>query len=221
LYFDGRWDDAIGRVDELIADFVEHPFWMEPASRRLRGRMRLARGDSTGAEADAERALELARVAKDPQTLWPALAFGARVFVVADRRRAGDLAAELLPHGAAQRLVGGSESEWLADLAVVFPLLGREAELLERIRHAGVSTPWRNAATAYLSGDFRGAADTYASMGALPEEAYARLRAAEALVKEGRRSEADTELQRALAFWRSVGATAYVREGEALLAAAG
>jgi hypothetical protein len=47
------------------------------------------------------------------------------------------------------------------------------------------------------------------------------LRAAEALVREGRRSEADDELKRSLAFWRSVGATAYVREGEALLAAAG
>jgi hypothetical protein len=38
-------------------------------------------------------------------------------------------------------------------------------------------------------------------------------------VREGRRAEADAELKRSLAFWRSVGATAYVREGEALLAA--
>jgi hypothetical protein len=55
-------------------------------------------------------------------------------------------------------------------------------------------------------------------MGALPEEASARLRAAEAFVHDGRRAEADGELQRSLAFWRSVGATAYVREGETLLA---
>jgi hypothetical protein len=47
------------------------------------------------------------------------------------------------------------------------------------------------------------------------------LRAAEGFVREGRRAEADVELKRALAFWRSVGATAYVREAEALLAAAG
>ena len=50
-------------------------------------------------------------------------------------------------------------------------------------------------------------------------EAYARLRAAENLVREGRRAEADAELERSLAFWRTAGATAYVREGEALLAA--
>ena len=55
----------------------------------------------------------------------------------------------------------------------------------------------------------------------VPDEASARLCAAEALVREGRRAEADTELNLALAFWRSVGATAYVREAEALLAAAG
>jgi hypothetical protein len=46
-----------------------------------------------------------------------------------------------------------------------------------------------------------------------------RLRAAAQLVETGRRSEADEQLQRALAFWRSVGATRYVREGESLLAA--
>jgi len=56
-------------------------------------------------------------------------------------------------------------------------------------------------------------------MGAARSEALARLRAAERLVRDGRRAEADEQLQRALAFYRSVGATRYVREGEALLAA--
>ena len=49
------------------------------------------------------------------------------------------------------------------------------------------------------------------------EEAYARLRAAEQLESQGRHAEAQTHLTRALAFYRSVGATAYVRRGEALL----
>jgi hypothetical protein len=49
-------------------------------------------------------------------------------------------------------------------------------------------------------------------------EAYGRLRAAKQLVEEGRRAEADAELNRPLAFYREVGATTYVREGEALLA---
>jgi hypothetical protein len=37
-------------------------------------------------------------------------------------------------------------------------------------------------------------------------------------VEEGRCAESDAELQRSLAFWREVGVTRYVREGEALLA---
>jgi class 3 adenylate cyclase len=40
----------------------------------------------------------------------------------------------------------------------------------------------------------------------------------EVLISSGRRVEGDAQLQRAIAFYRSVGATYYVREGEALLA---
>jgi hypothetical protein len=45
------------------------------------------------------------------------------------------------------------------------------------------------------------------------------LKATEQLAAAGRRAEADAQLQRALAYWRSVGATRYIREGEALFAA--
>jgi tetratricopeptide (TPR) repeat protein len=220
-YIEGRWDDALRRVDELIADFEADPFWMETPLRWLRGRMRLARGDQEGALADAERTMELARVAKDPQVLWPALAFGARAVLPVDARQADGLLTEILSDWHAKNLTSsGSESEWLADLAVVVPPLDRQAEFLDAVEQTRPN-PWLTAAAAYVSGDFSGAAEQYAAIGMLPYEAYARLRAAEMLVRAGRRGEADPELQRALAFWRSVGATAYVREGEALLAAAG
>ncbi|HSI97004.1 MAG TPA: hypothetical protein VK926_01460, partial [Gaiellaceae bacterium] len=49
-------------------------------------------------------------------------------------------------------------------------------------------------------------------------QAEVRLTAAEELVESGRRDEAEVELQRALAFYRSVGATFFVERGEALLA---
>ena len=62
------------------------------------------------------------------------------------------------------------------------------------------------------------AAEIYDEAGSLPDAAFARLRAAEALIVDGRRVEGDPELQRALAFYRSVDATACIREGEALLA---
>jgi hypothetical protein len=51
------------------------------------------------------------------------------------------------------------------------------------------------------------------------DEAQARLRAAEQLVATGRRAEADVQLQKSRAFWLSVGATRYIRQCEALLAA--
>jgi hypothetical protein len=50
-------------------------------------------------------------------------------------------------------------------------------------------------------------------------QAYTRLAASRDLVEQGRRPEADEQLQRALAFYRAVNASRYVREGEALLAA--
>jgi class 3 adenylate cyclase/tetratricopeptide (TPR) repeat protein len=219
LYFGGEWDAAARQYDELIAEFEEDSYWMEAPCRWVRGRVRLARGDTRGAQEDADRALDLARVAKDPQILWPSLAFAARAFNTTDTRRADALAAELLSDWRALGWPKAGESDWLADIGSVLPLLGREEELLEGAAQTQNHTPWFEAAVACASGDFRGAADVYAGMGALPEEAYARLRAAEAFVHEGRRAEANAELQAALAFWRSVGATAYVREGEALLAA--
>ena len=220
-YFEGRWDEALRRVDEHIAEFEPERFWMETPCRWLRGRMRLARGDLEGALADAERAIELARLAKDPQILWPALALAAHTVVPMDARRADALVTEVFSEWRGKDFTSsGSESEWLADFVPVIAILGRQAEFLEAAAQARPN-PWLEAAAAYVSGDFVGAAERYAAIQALPYEAYARLRGAEKLVRVGRQAEADPELQRALAFWRSVGATAYVREGEALLAEAG
>ena len=51
------------------------------------------------------------------------------------------------------------------------------------------------------------------------DEAELRLRAAGSLVDQRRRAEADVQLHMALAFYRSVGATRFIREGESLLTA--
>jgi len=82
-----------------------------------------------------------------------------------------------------------------------------------------VQTPWTDAAQAYARGDFLAAADILDRTGSRPAEAEARLRAAEALSREGAHADADEQLRVALAFYRSVGATRYVERGEALLAA--
>jgi hypothetical protein len=62
------------------------------------------------------------------------------------------------------------------------------------------------------------AAELLGQIGTEPDEADARLRAGERLVAEGRRAEADEQLDQALAFYRSVGAAHHVRECEALMA---
>jgi len=219
LYFRGEWDEAVRRHDELIAEFEENSYWMEGPCRWLRGRVRLARGDVKGAQEDAQRALELARVAKDPQLAWPSLAFAARAFSATELERADAFAGELLSEWRGQGCPSIGTSNWPADIGFVLPALGREGELLDATVQMETRSPWLAAATACASGDYLAAADVYGGMGALPEEAYARLRAAQAFVREGRRAEADAELNRALAFWRSVDAAAYVREGEGLLAA--
>ena len=80
-------------------------------------------------------------------------------------------------------------------------------------------TPWVDAARAFAQGEFAAAAAIYTRIGSHPDAAYAWLRAARALVEQGRGDEADGPLQAAVAFYRSVGATYYLGEGEALLAA--
>ena len=69
------------------------------------------------------------------------------------------------------------------------------------------------------SGTFAAPPKSSPQLGAPSLEMFFRLRAAEQFVAEGRRAEADVQLRPALAFYRGVGATRYVREGEALLAA--
>ncbi len=97
--------------------------------------------------------------------------------------------------------------------------LDRQPNLLRILDGIPLATPWADASRAIANGEFVRAADILGRIGDAGGEADARLRAAEALVREGRRAEADAQLARALEFYRAVGATAYVRKGEALRAA--
>jgi predicted DNA-binding transcriptional regulator YafY len=78
---------------------------------------------------------------------------------------------------------------------------------------------WAEAATAIADGDLVCAADVLGGTELTSEEAYARLRAAELLASQGRNAEAQFHLERALSFYRSVGATAYLRRAEAVMPA--
>ena len=103
-------------------------------------------------------------------------------------------------------------------LTWVASALGRGSEVSEFAERDPVDSAWLRAVRALAAGDLRGAAQIYDEIGALSAAAFYHLRAAQQLVAEGRRAEADEQLRPALVFYRGVGAARYVRECEALLA---
>jgi class 3 adenylate cyclase/tetratricopeptide (TPR) repeat protein len=213
LFRIGRWDDALGPTEEFLAACdAGVPHYHEGGMRLRRALVRLARDDVDGALEDARKVLKLTQSAGDPQQRVPWLSGCARLLVDAGRPD------EARP--AAQEVLREKPLAWaLCDLALVARELACDGELAEHLEH-GVETKWTDAARGVLRGDYAQAAEILAEIGDAELESLARLRAAERLVAEGRRPEADEQLHKALAFWRSVGATRYIREGEALLAAA-
>jgi len=217
-YWMGRWDEALAVADEFIREVEAGTIhYMETYCRFVRGAIRLARGDRAGAVADAARASEVARGGKDPQVLHPALAFEARARAAHDDRvGANRVADELLAVWAKAGVRPQAEA---VDGAWAFLALGRAPEFTEALDRARVQTPWHQAARLIVTGDLAGAADVYARMGSVPDEAYARLRAAAALVASGHRARANAQLNLALPAFARLGATAFTAEAESLLAA--
>jgi tetratricopeptide (TPR) repeat protein len=212
----GAWDESLGRADEYIAEIESgQPSYAEAGVRRVRSRIRFARGETEGALDEMERILEVARQAKDPQVVTPALSAVARTYAEVSRDEdARAIAAELL------RELDG-KTEWrLVDITWVAGRLGYRAEFRRYVEQLP-ATRWRSALLAILDGEYETAADRLHEAGAVEHEATAHQCAAEQLLAEGRRAEADAQLQRALVFWRSVGANRYIRECESLLAESG
>ena len=206
FYWTGQWDESEELASRRIAEAEEgSPDYLASGFRCYRSLIQLARGSAEDALADARAALREARRVRDPQQLEPAFAQCARILLAVGRREeAGALVDEAL-------------TSWLGVRAQSFDLcwavgqLGRAERFLQALENHPFRTQWKEAARAVAHEDFVRAADLYAEIGSRPDEAYARLRAAH----EGHRE----QLERALAFYRSVGASRYVREGEALLAA--
>jgi tetratricopeptide (TPR) repeat protein len=209
----GRWDEAVPPSDAFIAACeAGDTHYHEGGMRLRRASVRLARDDVDGALEDVRKSLPLAERAKDPQARAPWLALATRLLVDAGRL---EDARPLVEATLQAEPVGWG----LVDLAFVAEELGCAAELETRLE-LSPTTRWVSAARAALQHDFVAAANLLHEIGDAELEALGRLRAAEQLVAEGRRPEADEQLQLALAFWREVRATRYIRHAEALLAAA-
>ena len=214
MYYTGEWDrlePLAERYRSLIARMPGH--YLEHQLAAIEADIMSARGEP-GAEPAWAHAIELCRTAGDPQAIGPPLSYRARVLF--DEGRLAEvvpLVDEVLAlrdeHGAALYYT------WLISLSWLLVDLGREAEMPSADRGGA----WLEVAEAIVRGDLVAAAQELERIGLRPFEAYTRLRIAEQLAAQGRTDEAAEQRDRALAFYRAVGATVYVRRAEALLPA--
>ena len=211
----GRWDEFLASAGQFLAACeAGSPNYNEVYVRDRLTELHIARDNTQAAVPEAARALALGREIKEPQALQPALSCHIRIDLAVGRvHPARELAYELL-----SLLERGVTTFGLMRLALEADALGLRENVARVLDKFSERSSVRVAA-AVLEGDFARAADISAQDGWLVDEAELRLRAAEALVDAGRRADADVQLQRALAFYRSVSATRFIREGEALLAA--
>ncbi len=210
----GEWDEALEECDRFLAEIdAGSPHYLEPGVRVVRAQILLARADVRGALADVELGLARARDVREPQMLYAVLGEAALVFLEAGQRNDAEAVT-------GEIVAVGPHPAHFVTFAIVLTELGRPADLVAAADGAALQTRWVDAARAYVQGELVRAADLLDEIGNLSLEAYVRLRAAEHFTTEGRTDDAERELERALAFYRTVGATRYLRRGEALLAAA-
>jgi hypothetical protein len=169
---------------------------------------------------DGARAVEVAREAKDPQVLQPTLGDYGRLLFMAGRAADAEAVTDELLAVAAVDEPHLVWSLWFVPISLVLVSRGRAAEVHRLAEAARPETPWIRAGMAIAEGDLSAAAEILAQIGSLSHEAYLRLLAAEQLLDAGRRGEGEEQLRRALAFFRAVGGTRYLRRGDALMGAA-
>ncbi|HEU4448462.1 MAG TPA: AAA family ATPase [Gaiellaceae bacterium] len=217
-YWRGDWDGALAVGDAVLAAVGVAPGGVQDVDVTLiRAKISLAREGPDRAGEQVERALERARAMQVPQNLLPALALKAHALAAAGRLGESEACAnELLVVWLDEGRGVSLASFWLADLAFALAGLERDGDLLHAGGRTRTRTRWLDAAEAASEGDWVRAAGVFARIGSRPDEALARLRAAEALRTAGRRAEADEELARSTAFLESVGAAAWSRAAEAL-----
>jgi tetratricopeptide (TPR) repeat protein len=214
-YFTGEWADAERLAFAFLSESAKSPHYQEPNVRIVRSAIRFAR-DEGDVRDELERSLALLEPIRDPQARDVPLSLAARLFLESgDPERARTVAEAALENADSRETPVA-----LVTIGIVARALKLESRLAAVLPAPGDhDSPWMHAARALLEERFVDAAEIFERMPLPVEAAGARLRASRALLADGCRIEADEQLQRSLAFWRSVGATRYVREAETLLAA--
>jgi tetratricopeptide (TPR) repeat protein len=208
-YIMGEWDICLERANAFLRSVeAGSPHYFAANAYGRRGLIRLARGDDEAALLDTARALELARPVGDPQLLLPVLLDAARVYgETGDEESARALVEEVF---ARQRELPdlGWAVFYAHTIAWFGRLFGQESDVAALFDGETRKSRWLDSGRAVLAGDLSGAADIIADIDAPAFEAFYRLHAG-----------TEQDVRAALEFYRGVGATRYVREGEAMLAA--
>ncbi len=213
---DGRWDEALARAQGFLARVAPMGgHYLEDSARLLCAWIHAARG-GPGVIDDVNQALVGVETAQDWQAVIPRFVGAATVLeVVGERARAQELLDKVLAYGFFPRSPG------VPGMFLTAIVRLDRAEAWMRLLERAIETPRVRATRLVLTGRAVEAADLFPQISGPSDEAAVRLLAAEQLAAQGRRAEADVQLQRALAFYRAVGASRIVRRAETLLAAAG
>jgi hypothetical protein len=187
------------------------------SARLMRAWVQVLRGESAQPLEDTALALETARRVGAPTGLYPALAVSAFVHSeLGNRDPARELLTEMAEEWAEKEISYGAP----ADMVLTwFEYLGTDSWRVTYDTPDAYPTAWLRGARALADEDFGDAVEIYEQAGASMDVAAAQFHAASKLVEAGLRAEADLYLHAALAFYRAVGATRRVQQGEALLAA--
>jgi ATP/maltotriose-dependent transcriptional regulator MalT len=205
-FYRGDWSNAdamLLRYARVVETMTRH--YLEVQAATLRARMASARVGRVAAGEAWEDAVDRGRRVKDPQALSPALSGYARFLLESGEP---DEAAVLMEEMIELPTLYFSA---LVDLGWIVHDLGRPDDM----RTAERGGLWGDAGNLIARGEHARAADLLGEKGLHTEEAYARMRAAETLTGAARAA----QLEPALAFYRSVGASSYVERAEALLPA--
>jgi DNA-binding SARP family transcriptional activator/predicted ATPase len=203
--FMGEWDDALRAADVFIAE-SDRADANAFGVRLQRAYIRQARDDSAGALEDIEVTLEAKETPEGSRMRWFTAVF---------------LLAELGRHDEARALVREMKQyryPWLA--FPEFALVAADVGYLDKFQAALDALTRRRppdiAARTIIDGKLVEAADLLTQMGRMAAAARVRLSGAEKLIEAGYHAEAREQLDKALAFYRSVRATRYIRQAEAL-----
>ena len=169
-WYAGDWRAAQAQAAMLIADIeAGQPLHLEPVLRLIRASLFLGASDIANAYADVHSALEHARTSGDPEMLLPSLASAARLFTIA-----GDPDhATLLLEEIADLCDSTPSFLWApaaGDAAFAATANGRES-LLRGAIATEPFTLWHEAALLILDHELSDAAQCFARIGSIPDQA--------------------------------------------------